>query len=379
MAYQERRVSLGKVLSFRRSRQHLHPRSTPSLIRICQDLCGVQAQVLSPGYLALWARRECVRPPQIERSLFDNRKLLKTYAMRGTVHLLRVADYSWILTALRNERMNDIWQIMNRFGIEPEECANFNQKIVRVLGEDALSQHEVRKRLSSKVSPRVKAWMDASWNALRPALVEGLICYGKEHDENGRKVPTFVSTERWIDKPAVVSEVAAKRRLAKRYLQTYGPASVQDFARWAGFKMVTAKRTWESLKPQLREIEYGSWRGSVLRKDEELLLKARATRGQVDLLPGFDVYLLSHIDKEQILNAANYKRVYRAAGWISPVVLVDGRVRATWTMKKRRSSIHLNVQAFESFSNSQLSQLHKRMTELRDYYRMDVSMTVDSI
>ena len=46
------------------------------------------------------------------------------------------------------------------------------------------------------------------------------------------------------------------------------------------------------------------------------------------------------------MNEAHYKRVYRKAGWLSPVVLVDGRVMGIWSHKRRGRYLHFTVEPF---------------------------------
>jgi hypothetical protein len=54
----------------------------------------------------------------------------------------------------------------------------------------------------------------------------------------------------------------------------------------------------------------------------------------VRLLPAFDAFLLAHATKDHIVDPRFYKRVYRNQGWISPVVLVGGRIAAVWSIQR---------------------------------------------
>jgi hypothetical protein len=63
-------------------------------------------------------------------------------------------------------------------------------------------------------------------------------------------------------------------------------------------------------------------------------------------LPSFDPYMLGHRDKEHLVDEANYKRVYRKAGWLSPVVLFAGRVMGVWSHERRGKCLHVNVEPF---------------------------------
>jgi hypothetical protein len=62
--------------------------------------------------------------------------------------------------------------------------------------------------------------------------------------------------------------------------------------------------------------------------------------------PFFDAFLLGHKDKAHLVDAAHYKRVYRPQGWLSPVVLVDGRVAGVWSHERKGERLLLTIEPF---------------------------------
>jgi hypothetical protein len=80
-------VTWQQALAFRMRRHLLDPIGKPSVADVVRRLCGVQAQVASSAELAVRVRREASRPGEVGRALSDGR-LVKTWAMRGTLHLL---------------------------------------------------------------------------------------------------------------------------------------------------------------------------------------------------------------------------------------------------------------------------------------------------
>jgi hypothetical protein len=92
-----------RVLAWRLRRQLLDPAGTSAAVDVARRLCGVQAQVASCAELAVAVRRSDGRPGGVERALAE-RTLMKTWAMRGTLHLLpadEVAAYLALLAAAR--------------------------------------------------------------------------------------------------------------------------------------------------------------------------------------------------------------------------------------------------------------------------------------
>ena len=81
------KITWQQALAWRMKRQLLDPVGTLSVAEVVRRLCGVQAQVASSAELAVRVRREKSRPGEVSRALSDGR-LIKTWAMRGALHLL---------------------------------------------------------------------------------------------------------------------------------------------------------------------------------------------------------------------------------------------------------------------------------------------------
>ena len=82
-------------------RQHLvSRRPRGELSAVVARIGGLHGQVLSSAELAAWARVEGLRPGDLESELWERRSLVKTWAMRGTFHLLPAAEYGLSQAAL---------------------------------------------------------------------------------------------------------------------------------------------------------------------------------------------------------------------------------------------------------------------------------------
>ena len=87
------RLSWSSVLAWRVQRQRLADRAPPShALDVVRDVCGLHAKGTSSAELALWARVDDLTPDGIATALWKDRRLVKTRAMRGTLHLLRADE-----------------------------------------------------------------------------------------------------------------------------------------------------------------------------------------------------------------------------------------------------------------------------------------------
>jgi hypothetical protein len=339
-----RLIGRNQVSCFRLARHHFLNRRPPDLITICADVCGIQAQLSSAAELALWARNHELTHADIQSALRRKKTLVKTSCMRQTLHWLPAGDFSIYIRALRTSRIAALMRIMSKFGIREEEMHDMNQAIVDLLADGPVPQRELIPQLKVKVGKRVRAWMERVWSPFKAALAEGLICYAS--DQGGEIA--FVRVENWLPKPKRVPEDKAKQILLRGYLRAYGPARVHDFSKWAGIPMKEARQVWDSLLPELKELSVENEKAFILARDHKELrndLNAPILR----LLPAFDPYLLAHAEKNHLLEDSHYHRVFRQAGWISPVILLDGKIVGLWSYTRSRNRLTVDIEPFTSF------------------------------
>src|SRR5256712_8497061 len=78
-----------QVSAFRMHRHHLDLRAPRSrLPSVVADVCGVQAQVTAMARIALWARLRQLTVDDVEQALVQKRTIVKTWSMRGALHLI---------------------------------------------------------------------------------------------------------------------------------------------------------------------------------------------------------------------------------------------------------------------------------------------------
>jgi hypothetical protein len=130
----------------------------------------------------------------------------------------------------------------------------------------------------------------------------------------------------------------------RRYLAAYGPASREELARWFGMTSpALAGRCLKALGEEVAMVEVEGAPVWALASDVDQLA-AREPSGVVRLLPAFDPHVVAAPrDREAVLPAARRPEVYRPQGWLSPVVLVDGRISGTWSHERRGARLEWDV------------------------------------
>jgi hypothetical protein len=325
----------------------------------------MQAQLLAAAEMQLWARQHDLTRADIQAALYKSRTLVKTSLMRQTLHLIPIADFSIYINALKRSRVEALRRIMSRFDIAPKEADAMTQVIIDALRAGPMTQPELMEQIIPKVGKKLRKYIELAWSiqVFRLALVEGLICYGPEKS----KKATFVRVDQWLPEQKTVDEQEAKQVLLRRYLRAYGPATLQDFSRWAGMPMQEAKAVWMPLEEELVEVDIEDKKGWLLHEDYRQLANSDLDDRILHLLPHFDPYLLGHADKNHLVEAQNYKRVYRNQGWISPVVLLNGRIIGVWSYTRRGKQLSLEIEPFEKFPKLIHARIEEEVASLGDF------------
>jgi hypothetical protein len=324
--------------AFRLERQFVSTRAhRGTAVETARRLCGVHAQVMSSADLILWARVEGHEAGALARLLLEKRSLVKTWLMRGTLHLVPADDLPLYVGALDNRgEYRDGW--LRGFEVTAVQMERLIEAVGTALDGEPLTREELVAAVTPRVGKALAGRLRASWgDLLKPVARRGLLCSGPSRGQN----VTFIRPERWLAgwrEPPGRAE--ARAELLRRFLAAYGPATAGDFERWFGTTR-RLKEPWQALDGDLAEVEPQTF---VLDADHGSLKAARAWRG-TRLLPGFDPYVLYPLSARPVPPASR-DRVYRTAGWVSPTVIERGRVVGVWEPRRRGRAVTVRVAPF---------------------------------
>jgi Winged helix DNA-binding domain len=357
------RVTTEQVHAFRLARHHLTRETKSTLLDIASDVCGIQAQIMGSAHLALNARLPQLTREEIHSALCEKRTLVKVHCMRQTLHLLPSAQYAAYISAMKTRRADQVYRIMARFKITPAQRDGLIRAILEALAAAPLTQSALRAKIRPLMPKNVRAWMDRVWGIVRPAVVEGLVCYGPD---SGNEI-TLVRTDRWLPKQKAVTPESAQQFLLRGYLRAYGPATPRDFAHWSGISMKEVAPLWKSVADEFSEVELDDRKACILKRDAEALGESRLGKPMLRLLPSFDPFLLAHAEKSHLVHDRHYKLIYRNQGWISPVILLDGRVIGTWSHKRSNKRLSIELEPFDKIPKLLSAQIEAEFERLSQF------------
>ncbi len=339
-------IAWASALAWRMERQHLiarHPRD--ELPAVVGAIGGLHAQALAAAELAAWARIDGLRPGELKRELWEHRSLVKTWAMRGTLHLLPAQEYGLWQAALDtfDHYLKGAW--LRGFGITRDELDLLLDTVRDVLGGEGLTREELATAVANAAdSPALGEKLRDSWGAyLKPAAFRGSLCFGPDR---GRNV-TFVSPAAWLAPAPGPEPGEALASVTRRYLAAYGPATAAEYSRWWGPRRVPqAERRFRALGDSAIEVDIEGVQHWAL-ADQVTAIARSTPQGAVRLLPAFDPYLIaSPRDEPAVLAPERKPLVHRPQGWISPVLLVDGRIEGVWRHERAGGRLNVRIEPF---------------------------------
>ncbi len=360
-------MTWAQVHAFRLARHHLDTRMPKvEIARAVGDMTGIQAQLMSAAELQVAVRVEC-DVKDVRAALWREKTLVKTWLMRGTLHLIPADDLPLYAAAMSSRwRPSHAW--LKHVGMTMSELERLVAAIGEALDGQCLSREELILAIGRGRPKRIQLMLKSGWGGLlKPAARGGLLCFGPSR---GQSV-TFVRPQQWLGRWRTIDPDAALVEVARRYLRAFGPATSEDFARWwAGAWRGVGKAAWQGLHGELVDVSVEGLRGQLLATDLAVL-ESPPEVPAVQLLPGFDSYLMGHANRDHLVEVAYRSRVSRTSGWISPVVLYAGRCVAVWSHQVVRDRLRVAVQPFRRLAPQVLPEIKKRAKAIGEALGLD--------
>jgi hypothetical protein len=343
------------------TRNHLEERAPRrKLLEVVSDVCAIQAQVQSAAELSLWARVEDLTPEDVRDALWKRRSLVRTWSLRGTLHLHRSSELPLYVAALRTNRRWWTGAWLKYVGLDAAGLEQLLKAIRAALTDRPMSREELAEKIARRVGPRVRKEMASGWGTLlKPAAFQGSLISGPPRGQN----VTFVRPDRWLPKWHTVDGDDAMGEVYWRYLRTFGPATHLDFAAWWGDQPGRFKEARLRLEPQLEQVSVEGVKGWAMPADVRRI-RALEPSTAVRLLPLFDAYVMGFRPREELHEKRVASKIFRTAGWVTPVVLIGGRAEGVWGYERGPRGVEVTVEPFRKLSSSERNAISEEADRL---------------
>ncbi|NJN17652.1 MAG: winged helix DNA-binding domain-containing protein [Oscillochloris sp.] len=309
---------------------------------VVQTLGAMQAQ----DYLAaLWAvgiRTPNAAEPTISAALAE-RRIVRTWLMRGTIHLAPPADVRWMLDLFAPKIVRQSRPRLRQLELDGPTLVAAEKVIVTALagGRQATRSDLFAALAAAGIAPTGQR----GYHILVQLAYAKRICFGP-HNE---KQPTFALLDEWIPNAPAPGRDEAIATLALRYFRSHGPAGIADFVWWSGLTVSDTKAALAAIADQLESTTI----------DKQTYYFAPQppisfAEPQVFLLPAFDEFLIAYRDRSAVLDPAYAALIVPGGnGVFKPMVVLDGRISGTWQRERKARQVEIRLHPFTSWSDAE--------------------------
>ncbi len=277
---------------------------------------------------------------------FESGEILRTWPMRGTLHVVPGADARWMIAHLGARALRGAEARRQFLGLA-EEDADRAAAVLRdaLAGGRSMTRAECVTALEAAGIPGAG---QRAYHLLWYASQKGVTCVGPQRGKD----QTFVLLDEFAPPGPDLDRPSALAVIAERFVRSHAPVSAHDLARWADLT-VTDARAGLAAADGVVPRTFG---GRDLFVTEALLddptagaeptLPARA-------LPGFDEFVLGYRDRTAQLDADHEELVVPGGnGVFANTLVLDGRVVGTWRRRELARTVDIVASPFARISRT---------------------------
>lgn len=301
-----------------------------------QDYRGVLTSVALRAWTGTRARVEAA---------FDAGEVVRSWPMRGTLHLVVAEDLPWMLQLAAPRVVSGAAARRAQLGLDAPTLEHARQLAVDALGGGR------QMRRAELFARWGEGGLDTTGqrgnHLLRHLAQTGTLCFGPVRGAE----QLVVLVDEWIPSPRRPEREEALGEWAHRYFRSHGPATVKDFARWTNLVAPDVRAGLALARPRLACLDVDGIEHFMDPHTPDLLNAWRREARGVFLLPGFDELILGYQDRGASLAAEFADRIVPGGnGVFRPTVVSDGEVVGTWKQTGRGAQRAVAATPFTSFS-----------------------------
>jgi hypothetical protein len=309
-------------------------RKTPS--EIVALLGAMQAQDYLGVLWAIGLRCPNVTEADVERAIAD-RTIVRTWPLRGTLHLVAAADVRWMLELSAPRAIASSSRRQRQLELDNNIIDRIKALFANALqGGKQMTRDELYALLEAK---RISSAGQRGSHILSCLAHDGLICFGARKG----KQPTFTLLDEWAPDAKRLQRDEALAELARRYFTGHGPATLQDFTWWSGLKASDAKTGLEMVASSLKQEAVDAKVYWEARESSPSLAESPTAF----LLPGFDEYMLGYTDRSAVLDPQQAQKLLPDNnGRFLGTMILNGCVVGTWKRELSKKATAVTMQPF---------------------------------
>ncbi|MGH7442771.1 MAG: winged helix DNA-binding domain-containing protein [bacterium] len=266
------------------------------------------------------------------------RRIVRSWAQRGTLHWVAAADLRWMLALTAPRMLQEAAGRERRMGLTKETVDRARKLLVKALTKGVQTREHLMLHLDEAgISTRDLRGYHMLWRLAH----EGLICCAAPQG----KEPTFALLEAWVPPTKTWTQEESLAEQALRYFTARGPCNLEDYVRWSGLTLKQARIGLALAKPQLAVDQI---RGVPVWLARAATPKAKTP--ELFLLPAYDEYLLGYRYRDAVLAPEYAVKICPGGnGIFRPMIVFQGRIIGTWKAALQKGRIEVSPSPFQAW------------------------------
>ena len=320
-------------------------------------LTAVQGQDL-PGALTSVALRTAEGTRAAVTAALDAGELVRSWPMRGTLHLTAGEDLPWMLELLGPRVLAGAARRRAEVGLTEADLERGREVVHAALsGSRRATRAEL---LAALRDGGVPVDGQRGYHVLWYLSQTGTLCLGPTAGDD----QLFVLLDEWVPAPRRPDREEALGELTRRFFASHGPATVKDLVRWAGVLVRDVTAGLSVAGAQLERLVVDGTEHWMDPATPERLAAARAEADGVLLLPGFDELVLGYADRSCTVPAPFAGRIVPGNnGVFRSTVVQAGTVVAVWRAGRTKARA-IELEPFGELSPDVLAAVQDRYAAL---------------
>lgn len=351
-------VEAHTIATRRLHNQGVEPLSLDSPTAVATRLLAVQAQDLFAAKWAIGARLDEPRIQLIDAAI-DEKRIVRSWPMRGTLHFVQGHDLAWMLELTTPRLLQQAKARHTQLGLSSHIFDKARTIATEALsGERSLSREEFQNLLEQN---GISTDAGRGYHIIWLLAQTGTLCWGPTEGTAQR----LVLLGEWVQHPRRLERDEALGEFVARYFAGHGPATLKDFVWWSKLTVAEAKIGLAVAQDRLVAVHHDDavyWQSAEsLSTTSDATPRPRSPQ-TVALLPAFDEYFLGYQNREFAAELAHHQRIVPGKnGVFQPIVLVNGRVAATWKRKAiGNTALDITIEPFTAFTRTQQAAVRRQ-------------------
>ena len=333
-------MTSSELIKMRLQQQQLTSSNYKDAKSLLKWMTAMQAQNLN---MAKWAIAQRLKSAdmQLVEDAIDKAEIIRTHLLRPTWHFVAADDVYWLLELSAAKLLPAFKAQFKSLELDSKTLIKSLCILEKSLEGRSLGRNNLVEKLEEA---GINTSNSRASYILFYAELEGLICSGKTISKQN----TYALLAERVPNKLSLSKSEALAQLALRYFSSHGPATFADFSWWASLNKSELKVARQGLQGDFQSIQFQGQQYWY----KDFPLNKSSDPNPVILLAGFDEYIISYKNREDIIPKSEQWKAISSNGIFKPTLLLDGRVQGTWRLEKSKSKFFIYLELFPSQKNN---------------------------